>query len=110
MTIAMLPPRRRRLQNRRAAELYDLDFKGGHYVIGASRFADGALAEIFVHPAKASCDLADAARDAAVTLSLALQFGTPADAIRGAVTRESDGSPAGIVGAVLDLLAQEGAR
>lgn len=95
---------RTRLPNRRAAELYDLTFKGRSYTIGVSRFPDGALAEAFIHSAKASCDLADAARDAAVTLSLALQYGTPADAIRAAVTRESDGSPAGIVGAVLDLI------
>jgi hypothetical protein len=107
MTIATIPPRRR-LPNRRAAELLDLSFKGGRYTIGASRFPDGALAEIFIHSAKAACDLADAARDAAVALSIALQYGTPADAIRAAVTRDSDGSPAGIVGAVLDLLHMEG--
>jgi len=62
------------------------------------------LAEIFIDAAKASNDLADAARDAAVVLSIALQYGTPAEAIRAAVTREADGSPAGIVGAVLDLI------
>jgi len=96
---------RTRLPNRRAAELHDLRFKGCSYVIGVSRFPDaGGLAEAFIHSTKASCDLADAARDAAVTLSLALQYGAPADAIRAAVTREADGSPASIVGAVLDLL------
>lgn len=95
---------RHRLPNRRAAELYDLMFKGGRFTIGCSRFPDGSLAEAFIHSAKASCDLADAARDAAVTLSLALQYGTPADAIRAAVTRDGDGSPAGIVGAVVDLV------
>ncbi len=95
---------RLRLPNRRAAELHDLTFKGGRYTIGVSRFPDGALAEVFIHSSKASCDLADAARDAAVTLSLALQFGTPAAAIRAAVPREADGSAAGIVGAVLHLI------
>jgi ribonucleoside-diphosphate reductase alpha chain len=95
---------RTRLPNRRAAELYELSFKGGRYTIGFSRFADGGLAEVFIHSAKTSSNLADIARDAAVTLSLALQYGTPAAAIRAAVTRESDGSPAGIVGAVLDLI------
>ena len=52
--------------------------QGRRYTIGLSRFPDGTLAEAFIHSSKASCDLADAARDAAVTLSLALQFGTPA--------------------------------
>jgi ribonucleoside-diphosphate reductase alpha chain len=110
MTIATPSPRRRRLQNRRPAELFDLTFKGGRYTIGASRFPDGALAEVFIHSAKTSSNLADIARDAAVTLSLALQFGAPAAAIRAAVTREADGSPAGIVGAVLDLLAMEASQ
>jgi hypothetical protein len=98
---------RRRLPNRRAAELYDLTFKGGRYTIGVSRFLDGTLAEAFIHSSKASCDLADAARDAAVTLSLALQYGTPAHAIRDAVTRLSDGSAASIIGAALDLVLEE---
>ena len=110
MVIATLPSRRRRLPNRRAAELFELYFKGGRYTIGASRFPDGALAEVFIHSAKTSSNLADIARDAAVTLSLALQFGAPAAAIRAAVTREAAGFPAGIVGAVLDLLVQESAR
>jgi hypothetical protein len=108
MVIATLPSRRRRLPNRREAELYDLSFKGARFTIGVSRFPDDAIAEIFIHSAKASSHLADIARDAAVTLSLALQYGTPAEAIRLAVTRDADGSAAGIVGAVLDLLAQEG--
>jgi hypothetical protein len=43
-------------------------------------------------------------RDAAVCLSIALQHGVPAEAIRSAVTRDSHGEPSGIVGAVLDLL------
>jgi hypothetical protein len=95
---------RNRLPNRREGELLSLAFKGTCYTIGVSRFEDDSPAETFIHSSKASCDLADAARDAAVTLSLALQFGTPAAAIREAVTRESDGSPASIVGAVLDLI------
>jgi hypothetical protein len=69
-----------RLPNRRSAELYDLTFKGGRHSIGVSRFLGGALAEVFIHSAKTSSNLADIARAAAVTLSLALQYGTPADA------------------------------
>ena len=34
---------RRRLPNRRAAELYDLTFKGLRYTIGVSRFPMGLL-------------------------------------------------------------------
>jgi ribonucleoside-diphosphate reductase alpha chain len=44
------------------------------------------------------------ARDAAITVSIGLQHGVTVDAIRSAVTRESNGMAAGLVGAVLDHL------
>lgn len=95
---------RHRLPNRRAHETVGFTFRGLAYTAGVGRFPDGGLAEVFLDCRKGSSPLAADARDAAVCLSLALQFGTPAKAIREAVTREADGSPAGIVGAVLDLL------
>jgi hypothetical protein len=42
--------------------------------------------------------------DAAVVLSLALQHGTPVDAIRHAITRNGRGEPSSILGAILDRL------
>lgn len=99
---------RRRLPNRRPHEAIAFVFRGRSYTAGVGRFPDGSLAELFIDAAKQSTDAADDARDAAVTLSLALQHGTPLDAIRAAVTRDNAGNPAGIVGAVLDLIAREG--
>jgi len=93
-----------RLPNRRPAERIGFTFRGLAYSVGFSRLPDGSLGEVFIDCSKGSSALADDARDAAVTLSIALQCGTPAQAIREAVTREADGAPAGIVGAVLDLL------
>ena len=52
---------------------------------------DGRLAEIFIDASKPSNDAADDARDAAVAMSIALQHGTPLEAIRAALTR--DGPP-----------------
>ncbi len=107
MIVSTLPRARRRLLNRRSHEVRDLTFQNRKYVVGVGRFPDGALAEVFTDSARASNDLADAARDAAVALSIAAQFGMPLEAIRAAVTRDASGEPAGIVGAVLDLLADE---
>ncbi|MGD9540816.1 hypothetical protein [Methylocystis sp.] len=101
---------RHRLQNRRAHEAIRFSFRGRPYTAGVGRFPDGSVAEIFIDAEKQSTDAADDARDAAVCLSLALQYGVPHEAIRAAVTRESDGRPSGIVGAVLDLLAEGAAR
>jgi hypothetical protein len=101
---------RQRLPNRRAHEIREFEFRGLRYSAGFGRFENGALAEVFVECSKGQSQLAADARDAAVCLSIALQYGVPADAIRDAVSRDGHGEPAGIVGAVLDLIAEESAR
>ncbi len=96
---------RRRLPNRRAGETIGFQFRGAAYTSTFSRFPDGQLAEVFIDcQAKGGTPLDSDAKDVAVALSLALQFGTPAQAIRAALTREEDGTPVGIAGAVLDLI------
>jgi hypothetical protein len=98
---------RRVLPNRRPAILQDIVFNGRRYTIELGRFDDGDPAESFVHQAKPSCDdMGAVSRDAAVALSIALQYGTPIDVVRGAVTRNPDGSPASLIGAVVDMLAE----
>lgn len=97
---------RDRLPERRAHELLAMSFRGRDYTVGIGRFRDGRLAEVFIDTAKAGTDAADDARDAAITLSFALQNGADAESIRSAVTRDASGRPAGIIGAVLDLLAE----
>jgi hypothetical protein len=44
------------------------------------------------------------ARDAAVTVSIALQFGAGLETIRAALTKDRDGGPATLLGAALDKL------
>ncbi|MDT2024556.1 hypothetical protein [Methylocella sp. CPCC 101449] len=95
---------RARLPNRRSSELIDFEFRGLAYVVGLSRYPDGRVSEVFIDCSKATSPLGADARDAAVALSIAFQHGVPAQAIREAVTREADGTAAGIAGAVLDLI------
>jgi hypothetical protein len=99
----------RRLPGRRAHELIDLDFRGHSYVVGVGRYADGALAGIFIDAAKVAKPLVADARESVVALSLAFQHGVRPEDIRAAVSPEFDSSPAGVVGAVLDLLLHEAA-
>jgi hypothetical protein len=99
--------KRETLPSRRAGEIVDFEFRSSAYTATLSRFSDGRLAELFIDAAKPSNDAADDARDAAVCLSLALQFGTPEAAIRAALTRDSAGRPAGVLGAALDAIAAE---
>lgn len=96
---------RERLPNRRAGETCDFRFRGAPYTVCAGRFADGRLAEVFIDcQSKGMLPIGDDAKDAAVCLSIALQYGAPPDVIRSAVTRTSDGAATGIIGRILDLL------
>jgi hypothetical protein len=101
--------KRQRLPNRRTGAAITFEFRGGAYTATFSNFPDGRLAEIFIDAAKPSNDAGDDARDAAICLSLALQYGTPPEAIRAALTRDGAGRPAGILGAALDAIVAEGA-
>jgi hypothetical protein len=95
---------RHRLPDRRIHESLEFQFRGLTYTAGVGRYESGALAEIFLECSKGQSQLAADARDAAITLSIALQYGVRPEAIRSAVTRDGHGEPSGIVGAVLDLL------
>jgi hypothetical protein len=92
------------LANRRTNETFDLNFRQRPYIVSYSRYDDGSPAEVFVDCVKASSDAADDARDIAVLLSLAFQYGIPTETIRAALTRLEDGSPAGLGSRVMDEL------
>jgi hypothetical protein len=99
---------RERLPNRHAHELRNLDFNGKRFVVGFGRYDDGRIAELFNDTARpGATDLDHVARDAAVSASLALQAGVGAETLRAAVSRDSDGGAAGLLGAALDLIAAE---
>jgi hypothetical protein len=70
-----------------------------------SRFECRAVAELFLNYAKTGTAIETQAHDAAVTVSLALQYGVPLDVLRHAVKRNANGSAAGPIGAVLDKIA-----
>jgi hypothetical protein len=61
-------------------------------------------AEVFITGAKTGSSFEAIARDGAIMLSLALQYHIPLDTIRHAITRDTDGKPSTIVGAVVDRL------
>src|SRR5258708_838688 len=95
---------RARLANRRSHELVDFAHGGFSYTAGIGRFEDGRIAEVFLNCAKTGTALEGVARDAAIVASLALQHGCPVETIRHAITRNADGSPSGIIGALLEHL------
>ena len=96
---------RQRLPNRRASETLTLECGGLRYTATVSRFDDGRIGELFLSNHKNNSSADTAARDAAITCSIALQFGADVETIRKALCRDSHGNASGPLGVALDTLA-----
>jgi hypothetical protein len=75
------------------------------FMITLGRYPDGTIGEVFISGAKAGSEFEAIARDGAVLLSIALQYGVPLETIRHAITREANGNPSTIIGAVVEQIA-----
>jgi hypothetical protein len=95
---------RTRLPARRSSENFDIEIAGLRYKATISRFPDGSLAEIFISNHKAGNASDVAARDAGILVSLCLQHGCDVATIARAMSRNSDGTGSGVIGAVLDKI------
>ncbi len=107
------PPRRRHMADRRPALTFKLDHDTAsgarhrfHVTIGLYDRGSSDVGEIFINTAGKSGSESDVlVADAAVAISLALQYGCPIDTLRTAMKRESDGYPSGLLSRVLDEVA-----
>jgi hypothetical protein len=97
---------RQRLPNRRACESFEFRHAGLDFTLAAGFYPDGRMAEIFLSSHKPGSPIEAIARDAAVTVSIALQFGADLETIRAALTKDHDGQSATLLGAALDALAE----
>jgi hypothetical protein len=97
---------RRILPQRRRCETFEIAFGGldKRHTITVGYFDDGTIGETFITGGKSGEMVEAIARDSAVILSLALQFGADIDNIASAITRNALGEPQTIVGAVIDQL------
>ena len=96
---------RRRLPDRRGSETFEIECGGLIYLATVSHFDDGRPGEIFLTNHKAGSAADTAARDAAITCSIALQFGADLETVRKALCRDSQGKASGPLGVALDVLA-----
>jgi hypothetical protein len=94
------------LPNRRAGENIEITHGGQNtpFVITLGRYPDGTIGEVFISGSKSGSAFDAVARDGAILLSLCMQHGVPLETIKRAITREGDGAPSTIVGAVVDRL------
>jgi hypothetical protein len=100
---------RRRLQQRRGAIAVELEHAGHRFRMQIGRFPDGVQGEVFLDAAKQNSALDAFAADAAILVSLLLQFGASPAEIGHALRRTPSGEPANLIGAVVDLLCAEDA-
>ena len=103
--------KRRELPQRRLCETFEIAFGGfnqKHFVTFGC-YDDGTIGEVFINFPKSGMQTEAIARDGAVLLSLALQYGVPLENIKTAITRDLKGEPMSIVGAVVDRLIVSGA-
>jgi hypothetical protein len=98
---------RMRLPNRRAAETFELEVGGLHYVCTFSRFPDGSVSELFLSNHKSNSAADTAARDSAIVCSIALQFGADITTIRKALCRDYWNRATGVLGVALDHIADQ---
>src|SRR4051794_17195647 len=96
---------RAQLPNRRPAETFEVSVAGLRYVCSVGEFDDGRVGEIFLSNHKSNSAADVNARDAAIALSFALQYGADLEIIRRALCRDSQGRASGPLGTALDLLA-----
>lgn len=95
---------RKRLPLRRRAETIKIRHGGATFHISTGHYAGGQLGEVFISTNKVGSSIEAMARDIAVLMSLALQHGCSIETMSGALTREQDGSPSTIAGAVADKI------
>jgi len=100
------------LPNRRPAETFDFQHaidasvKPMRYTATVGRGSKGEVCEVFLNCSKIGSGADANARDAAIAVSIGLQHGVPIETLRGAVTRNGDGSPSSPIGKLLDMLEQ----
>jgi len=103
------------LFNRRGATSFDVEHVDPlvgpgvalRYHVAVGHYPDGSTGEVFIAPqgsAGKGSMLEAIARDAAILMSLALQYGAPIDVMRKAMTRDETNKPQTFVGAVLDAM------
>jgi hypothetical protein len=91
-----------------ASLTFPVEVHGLKFTASVSQFADGTLGEIFLVNHKVGSTAGILASDAAISASLALQYGCPFDVLRKALCRDARGRASSPLGAALDVLADEG--
>jgi len=107
---------RERLPNRRAADTFEFEhvWPNGvahEFIATVGLYPDGRPGEVFLATGKSGEQFDISTKDAAIALSLALQYGCPLEVIAPTFLRDGTGRPEGPLGTLVGLLVERyGAR
>ncbi len=98
-------PHRERLPHRRGCVTFEYDHEGLRYVASVG-FMPGTWEpkEVFVNCQRLGTAADSTIRDAAISISLALQYGADLGNLARAMTRNQNGEPSSPIGRLLDLM------
>lgn len=95
------------LPHRRQSYRFALDWGAHKFDVTVSLLDSGEAAEVFLSSNKVGSDIQALARDGAILVSLALQHGCELDVMANAVTRDEQGKPSSLIGALIDKIGEE---
>ena len=95
---------RQPLPQRRSSENFVVHALNTRMTMTVGYYPDGRPGEVFTSDIKVGSAVDAISRDAAILLSLCMQYGVPLGVVAGAVTREGDGSASSVIGALVDQL------
>lgn len=95
---------RKILPQRRANETFTFRHGSFHYTVTAGYFEDQQVGEIFINSNKIGSEADVIASDAAIAVSLALQYGCPLEVLKKSMQRNADGTPMGPLSHALELI------
>jgi hypothetical protein len=100
---------RKALPLRRHCETFEIAYGGfdKHHTITVGFYNEGNVGEVFINGGKSGEMVQAIARDGAILLSLALQYGADLQTVKHALTRDSRDAPMSIIGVVVDRLVGE---
>ena len=105
MTERETMPQRRRSFNVEFTHEYELG-KPFRYRATVGLYPDGRVGELFLNFQRHHTPMDAMAQDAAIAMSLALQYGCPLDILRGALSRDAEGYAASPFGHLLDKVVE----
>lgn len=95
------------LPQRRFCETVHFDHWGMPFEATLGYYQDRRIGEIFLNAGKLTSTADILAKEAAIALSFALQFGASLDDMRRAMPRTTAGEPEGPLGKLMDLLGEQ---